>query len=376
MYKDGSFAIKNSERGTGMNGTIGVSGALTAMVTPFKADGSLDLKGLEQNIEFQISQGISGLVPVGTTGESPTLTPEEHELVIRHIGRHACGRTYLLGGAGSNNTDEALYYTRIVQEAGYDGVLIVDPYYNGPSSLEIYQHYKEIAETFPELTIVPYIIPGRTGCELSIADLIKLAWNMPNVRAVKEATGKDPVKNFDRMKETRQFTPDMFSIFSGDDNLTFEMMTDPEILAEGVISVTSNLCPGAVQLLCASIRAGNLVNANSLQQALAPLFELVTVFAHRTVEISEVSCYKSVKDKFRNPDGIKTMMSGLGMPSGLGRKPLRKMTKPAVNSVRDALRQVWGNNPELLMPIQEFYEVDIAQRLADDSIWDALTYKG
>lgn len=345
------------------------SGCLTAMVTPFNQDGSIDWEGMKKNIEFQISQGVKGVVPVGTTGESPTLTPEEHSLVFARTVDFVKKRVFVLAGSGSNSTKEALHYTEVAAKVGCDGALLVDCYYNGPSSLELMEeYYSPIAEKFPELAIVPYIIPGRTGCALSAEDLALLAWKYRNLSAVKEATG-----DLERMRKTRRLVPDDFKIFSGDDDITYTIMTDSEIRASGVISVISNIAPAFVQEMCARILSGYIKEAEEFKKALAPLFKVVTVKKERIEEIPNKGRF-STEDKFRNPLPIKTMMQGLGMPAGPCRQPLGKMTFQAVKEVREALKVVWEKNPEVLKPIEEFYKVSVSDRLADDEIWKELTF--
>lgn len=348
------------------------SGCWTAIVTPFREDLSIDWQRLEKNLEFQISQEIMGIVPVGTTGESPTLTPEEHNLVIAKTWQLVVDELGCLAGCGSNSTKEALHYLETAQVIGCDGALLVDPYYNGPSSLEIREkYYREIALQFPDLAIVPYIIPGRTGCALSPEDLAILARDYPNIRAVKEATG-----DLERMRKTRALVdlvttnPGDFAILSGDDDKTFEMMTDPEIEAVGVISVISNIAPRALNEMCDTILDEEIKKAEEIKDALSPLFRVVTVLCQREEEIEGEKV--TVQDKFRNPLPIKTMMQGLGMPAGPCRPPLGKMTLQGVEIVRNALREVWEKNSWVLKPIEEYYGVDVEERIETDEIWQEL----
>jgi len=337
-------------------------GALTAIVTPLAQDMSVDWDGLDRLSDFQISQGISGIVPAGTTGESPTLNEDEHK---RLISEALCKKVFVLAGCGSNCTDEATNYVKHAVRSGANAVLLVDPYYNGPSSLEIRKEYYEpIASAFPDTAIIPYIIPGRTGCALSVEDLAELSKEFPNICGVKEATG-DLVE---RMPLTRFLTLPEFQIFSGDDDKTFKMMTTPGISACGVISVISNIAPAAVQEMCRAIILGDKTKAEMIEAKLSPLFKNVTVPAPRLIG------KLAVIDKFRNPLAIKTMMNGLKMPAGPCRKPLGKMSQTGVQQVREALTKVWTQSPEILKPIEKFFSVDISQRLADDSVWAKLAY--
>jgi len=357
-------------KGATMNGRMHFSGAMTALVTPMSPNGYVDIPSLILNLEFQFSQGIRGFVPAGTTGESSTLSVAEHENVIRTVALNdAAIGSYILAGCGSNCTREALDYVEWARQVQCSGVLLVDPYYNGPSSGEIASnYYLPIADEFPEMDIVPYVIPGRTGCKLLAEDLAWLAWRLPNVRGVKDATG-----NIEYMVRARFLAPHGFSIFSGDDSLAFEAMTTSDVGADGVISVISNICPGPVRWLCDAIKEKNIKRAVELQKALEPLFRMVTVTANRTFEILPGGTKEvTVQDKFRNPLPVKTMMNGLGIPAGHCRQPLGRMTAKGVFLVRQALIQVWAENPELLIPVQEFYGVDIGERLKNDSIWHNL----
>jgi 4-hydroxy-tetrahydrodipicolinate synthase len=348
---------------------IKIEGAWTALVTPFREDGQVDWPGYRRNLAFQIANGITGLLPAGTTGESPTLDWAEHNDVIDRAIEAARGRCRAIAGTGSNSTSEAISGTAHAANSGADAVLLVDCYYNGPSSLELRREYHgAIAQRFPSLTVVPYVIPGRTGCALSPEDLAILAASYPNVSAVKEATG-----DLERMARTRELTGDKFDIMSGDDDLTLRMMTDPAIRAGGVISVVSNVAPKAVEQLARLVLAGETQKAQQLNAALAPLFGLVTVSVVNQRQLGGRTL--TVKDKFRNPLPIKTLMAGLGMPAGPTRPPLGKMTAAGVAVVRNTARKVWESNPEILAPVAAHYEVDIAARLADDAEWESLAYR-
>lgn len=342
-----------------------VCGAWTALVTPFKADGAIDWEEFERNVAFQIEQGITGLLPTGTTGESPTLGWEEHNEVIERTIELARGKVFVIAGTGSNSTAEALAATRHAAHVGADGALLVDCYYNGPSSLELRTEYHgHIAKQVPELLIVPYVIPGRTGCALSPEDLAVLAYECPNVKAVKEATG-----DLERMARTRQLCPEQFSIVSGDDNITYQMMTDPRIRASGVISVISNLTPGPIERMTRAVREGRLTEAKQLADALEPLFNIVTVSVENSRWVPGVGEVK-VKDKFRNPLGIKALMGALGILKGGCRRPLGKMTTPGLRVLRTAITKVWQTNPDILQPTAKFYGIDLEARLRDDRNWE------
>jgi len=324
----------------------------------------LDLEGLKRLVEFQVEQGVSGVLAVGTTGESPTLTWEEHNLVIEKIHEYIGGRAVTIAGTGSNSTEECLKATEHAKDIGVEAVLLVDPYYNGPSSLEIRREYvAPVAEKFPEVQVIPYVIPGRTGTQLLPQDLAILHSEFDNVRAVKEATG-----NFENMRLTRKLCGEDFDILSGDDDKTFQMMSDEEIRASGVISVASNVAPKAVQEMCSKYLEGKREEAAKLAEALKPLFQLVTVKTMEETRYGEVLC------KSRNPVPYKTLMNILGMPSGPCRRPLGKMTKKGIQVVLNNVRLVYERNPEILEPIERFFDVRLEERLYNEKYWKSLTY--
>lgn len=339
------------------------NGCYTALITPF-AGGSVDDEGLRRLVAFQIENGITGLLAVGTTGESPTLTWEEHLRVVDLVAGLTRGRCLCIAGTGSNNTTETLEGTRHAAAAGADAVLLVDPYYNGPSSIEIRREYvAPVAEAFPDIQIIPYVIPGRTGAQLLPEDLGLLARTYPNVRTVKEATA-----NLDNMRRTRLCCGPEFTIFSGDDSLTFEMMNDPEIRAAGVISVISNIAPRAVVEMVSRMAEGDTAGAAALREALDPLFGLVTVKTTERTPLGEVTC------RARNPLAIKALMAILGLPGGACRRPLGRMTANGLETVLAAARRVQERNPEIFAPLETFFGIDVAARLADPANWQGLAY--
>ena len=340
------------------------SGCYTASITPMLENREIDLEGLKRLVEFQVEQGVSGVLAVGTTGESPTLTWEEHNLVIEKIHEYIGGRAVTIAGTGSNSTEECLKATEHAKDIGVEAVLLVDPYYNGPSSLEIRREYvAPVAEKFPEVQVIPYVIPGRTGTQLLPQDLAILHSEFDNVRAVKEATG-----NFENMRLTRKLCGEDFDILSGDDDKTFQMMSDEEIRASGVISVASNVAPKAVQEMCSKYLEGKREEAAKLAEALKPLFQLVTVKTMEETRYGEVLC------KSRNPVPYKTLMNILGMPSGPCRRPLGKMTKKGIQVVLNNVRLVYERNPEILEPIERFFDIRLEERLYNEKYWKSLTY--
>ena len=343
-----------------------LSGCFTALVTPFTRDQQLDQQGLERLIEFQVANGINGVLAVGTTGESPTLDWQEHNVVTRLVCEGTKGKCKAIAGTGSNSTRETLEGSEHAAKSGADAVLVVDPYYNGPSTLEIRREYvAPVAERFPEIDVIPYVIPGRTGTQLLPEDLAILYRQYPNVRTVKEATG-----DLENMARTRTCCGDDFTILSGDDDKTFDMITSDAIRASGVISVLSNIAPRALTDYTRLLLEGNLAEAEALLKGLKPLFGLVTVKTQEETPFGAVTC------RARNPLAAKTLMNILGMPAGPCRQPLGKMTVKGVQVVLEAARTVQRTAPEIFAPIAEFFGVDIESRLSDGSNWKDLCYEG
>ena len=340
-----------------------LAGAFTAIITPFKGD-NVDGEGLDALVDFQIQNGITGILAVGTTGESPVLSWQEHEQVVDRVAARTQGKCTCIAGAGSNNTKEALAAARHAVDAGADALLLVDPYYNGPSSIEIRREYvAPVAEEFPGVQVIPYVIPGRTGAQLLPEDLALLFRDYPNVATVKEATG-----NLENMKRTRQCCGPDYTILSGDDGMTYQMMTDSSVAGAGVISVASNVAPAAVTRMVKLLADGNQAEAAKLLEGLQPLFDLVTVKTMESSPFGEVVC------RARNPLAFKSLMTILGMPSGGCRRPLGLMTRNGIDTVLAAARTVMSNQPEILKPVEEFFGVNIAERLENPSIWEPLYY--
>ena len=247
---------------------------------------------------------------------------------------------------------------------GVKTVLLVDPYYNGPSSLEIRKEYiGPVAEKFPDVHVLPYIIPGRTGTQLLPQDVAVLYAEYPNICCVKEATGDIP-----NARLTRKLCGDDFGILSGDDDKTYALMSLPDINANGVVSVVSNIAPGAISDMVHYILEGNLKEAKALADALKPLFSIVTVKTEEQTPFGPALC------KARNPLAYKTLMNVLGMPSGPCRRPLGKMTHNGLEVVLQAVRGVYETRPEILKPVEEFFDVDLMDRLNNPKYLEGLTY--
>src|SRR5450755_3169531 len=277
-------------------------GTYTALVTPFQ-DGELDLPALEKLIEEQIAAGITGVVAVGTTGESPTLSHEEKEQVIRATVEIAKGRCQVLAGTGSNSTQVAVGATEATEKLGVDGMLVVAPYYNKPSQEGLFRHFRAIAQATSS-PLMLYNIPGRCAVDIGPETVERLAVGCRNIVSIKEASG-----SVDRVSDLRARLPDAFTILSGDDSLTLPFLS---VGAVGVVSVASNLYPAEVAQLVRLFLAGNADEARQLHQKFFALF----------------------KDIFIEPNPVpaKTILAWRGAMSAECRLPLVEMTK--ANSAR------------------------------------------
>lgn len=237
-------------------------GTFTALVTPFR-DGAFDQTAYEQLIEWQIQSGVAGIVPVGTTGESPTLDHDEHNRVIDSAVRAARGRVKVIAGTGSNSTAEAVALTQEAERAGADAALLVAPYYNKPSQEGLFRHFQAIADN-TKLPIVLYSIPGRCGIEIGVETVKRLAANCANIAAIKESGG-----SVERVNALRAALPEEFDILSGDDFITLAFMAAG---ACGVISVASNIAPKEVVEMVGAFQNGEAARAQKIHARLYPLF--------------------------------------------------------------------------------------------------------
>jgi 4-hydroxy-tetrahydrodipicolinate synthase len=242
------------------------SGAIVAIVTPF-SKGKVDEKSLRELIEFQIKNGTDGIVPCGTTGESSTLSHEEHDRVIEITIDAARKRVPVIAGTGSNSTDEALRLTRHAHEAGADGALLVCPYYNRPTQEGLYQHFKIIAESVP-IPIVPYNIPSRTGVNLLPETVSRLA-KISNIVGIKEASG-----SLKQMQDVISLCGDKFDVLSGDDFFTFPLLA---IGGRGVVSVLSNIAPAEMAAMVDAFAGGDIKRAQQLHHRLVPLIDALFI---------------------------------------------------------------------------------------------------
>ena len=282
-------------------------GTYTALVTPFR-EGSIDPAALERLIEGQIAAGITGVVAVGTTGESPTLSHDEREQVIRLTLEIVNGRCEVLAGTGSYSTRDAIAATVAAEKMGVNGALIVAPYYNKPSQEGLFRHFSAIARA-TALRIMLYNIPGRCGVDINAPTVERLAAECGNIVAIKEASG-----SVDRVSELRVNLPEAFTILSGDDGLTLPFMAAGAV---GVVSVASNLLPTEIIALVRAFESGDVAGAQRMHRRLRGLF----------------------KDLFiePNPVPVKTALSWRGQMSSEVRLPLCEMTSGNAARLRKTL---------------------------------------
>jgi 4-hydroxy-tetrahydrodipicolinate synthase len=281
------------------------SGLSVAMITPFR-NGQVDVEALQQQVEFQIDAGTTCLCPVGTTGECPTLSLEEHERVISAVVEAAAGRIKVMAGTGSNSTEEALVYTRWAAQAGADAALIVAPYYNKPTQEGFFQHFKILAQAV-DIPICVYNIPGRTGKNIEPETIIRMA-ELPNITMVKESTG-----SLDQASQIINATD--LTVLSGDDSLTLPLMS---VGARGVVSVVGNIVPKDMIALVKAFDAGNTVEARRWHHKLFPL------------------C-RDMLGLSTNPIPIKAAMQMLGRDTGDLRMPLVRLSPAEESKLRATL---------------------------------------
>ena len=284
------------------------SGAITALVTPFR-NGEVDVEALEGLVEFQIQNGINGLVPCGTTGETPSMSEKEDRLVIETTVRVADGRVPVIAGTGSNSTDMAIKYTKMAEDAGADGSLQVAPYYNKPTQEGLYRHFAAIAEN-TALPLVLYNIPGRTSVTISAETTARLA-EIPNIVGTKEAT-----HSMDMASDIRALCGEDFDILSGDDSLTLPLMS---LGGRGVISVAANVAPAAVSEMVGALLKGDFRRGRDLHYDLLPLVRALFIET--------------------NPIPVKTAASILGLCSDEMRLPMIPMEGENLEELRRTMEQ-------------------------------------
>ncbi len=289
------------------------TGCGTALVTPFKRDETIDEPAVRRLAKRQIDAGVHFLVPVGTTGESPTLTEDERVRVVELVVEEAAGRVPVLAGAGGYDTREVIHVGRRMKMAGATGLLSVTPYYNKPTPEGLFQHYKAIAGEV-ELPTIVYNVPGRTGCNVGVSTIVRLA-SIPNVVGVKEASG-----NVSQMCEICRAVPDSFIVLSGDDALTLPLMA---VGGRGIISVAGNEAPGEMAKMVELAERNDFEEARRLHNRLMPLFTMNFVES--------------------NPIPVKAAMAEMGLLEEVYRLPMVPATPEARQRIVPALvaAQIW-----------------------------------
>jgi 4-hydroxy-tetrahydrodipicolinate synthase len=287
-------------------------GCATALVTPFAADGGVDLETMRALVSRQIEGGVRLLVPCGTTGESVTMSGEERAAVIRATVETAKGRARVIAGTGSNNTAHAVEQSREATGLGADAVLVVAPYYNKPTQEGLYQHFRAVAEAVPETPVVLYNVPGRTSSNISAETTLRLARDCANVVAVKEASG-----NLAQIMEILRARPEGFMVLSGDDALTFAMIA---LGADGLVSVASNEAPRQMSELVDAALAGRFAEARAMHYRLLPLMDV------NFVESS--------------PGPVKAAMALMGLLEENLRLPLVPVTEKTRARVREVVEEL------------------------------------
>ncbi|OGF51223.1 MAG: 4-hydroxy-tetrahydrodipicolinate synthase, partial [Candidatus Firestonebacteria bacterium GWA2_43_8] len=283
-------------------------GSVTALITPFR-NGKVDEARLKANVDFQIKNKTSALLPCGTTGESPTLSNEEHKRVIQIVLKAARGRVPVMAGTGSNSTGEAVEMTKYAKKIGCDAALMVSPYYNKPTQKGIYLHFKKVAESV-DIPIMLYNIPGRTGITIEAVTMAKLRNDCKNIIGVKEATG-----SLDMASQIVSACGRDFCVMSGDDNLTLPIMS---VGGKGIISVISNIVPRQVADMTAAYARKDFAKALELHYYLFPLMKAAFIET--------------------NPIPVKTAMMLAGMDTGEMRLPMCSMEEGTLRKLTEVMR--------------------------------------
>jgi 4-hydroxy-tetrahydrodipicolinate synthase len=265
-------------------------GAIVAIVTPFK-NGKVDEKALRELIEFQIANGTDGIVPCGTTGESPVLSHEEHDKVIEITVKAVKKRVPVIAGTGSNSTEEALRLTKHAHEVGADGVLMVAPYYNRPTQEGLYQHYKLVAEKVP-IPIIVYNIPGRTGVNITPDTMARLS-KIKNIVGTKEAAG-----SLRQMQDVITLCGPDFVVLSGDDWFTYPLL---QLGGHGIISVISNIAPADVAAMVDAFFAGDMKKAKALHYKMTPMIDALFIETNPTPVKAALSLMGKIQYEVRQP---------------------------------------------------------------------------
>ncbi len=269
-----------------------LKGTITALVTPFKQDGSVDIGALKRLVEFQLDGEIDGIVPCGSTGEAATMTLEEHELVVKTVVQEVAGKVPVIAGAGSNDTQKAIALSEICQRAGADALLHVTPFYNKPTPSGLIAHFKALASK-TKLPMILYNVPGRTGSNVSPHTIIKIANDVPQVIGVKEASGSLP-----QMMEIVKGAPKDFAVLSGDDVLTLPLMA---VGGVGIISVVSNEVPRDFSEMTRAALNGDFEKAKALHYKLLDLMNINFIESNPIPVKTALSMMGLIEENFRLP---------------------------------------------------------------------------
>lgn len=286
-----------------------LKGCYVAIVTPFTPDGQIDEEGLRSNIDFLLSRGVSGIVPCGTTGESATLSWDEHLRVVDIAINEAQGRAQVIAGAGSNNTREAIEAARHAKEKGADAILCITPYYNKPTQEGLYQHFRTVA-TSVDIPVVLYNVPGRTGVNM-LPETVERLSDIKTIVAVKEASG-----DVTQSSEIHRRCGDRITVLSGEDSLTLPICS---VGGRGVISVTANIVPGKMVAMLSAFEKGDCETARRLHEEMLPLCKALFVET--------------------NPIPVKTAMNHVGLAAGPLRLPLVSMSDGNKKVLFDVLKE-------------------------------------
>ncbi|MBO5659691.1 MAG: 4-hydroxy-tetrahydrodipicolinate synthase [Bacteroidaceae bacterium] len=282
-----------------------------ALITPFRSDNSIDIEALDRLVEYQIKGGVDFLCIMGTTAETPTLTTEEKQMLKNHLVERVAGRVPLLMGCGGNSTAAVVNELQSFDWKGIDGILSVCPYYNKPSQEGLYQHYRALAQASP-LPIVLYNVPGRTGVNMTAETTLRLARDFENIVAIKEASG-----NITQMDDIIKNKPENFDVISGDDGITFPLIT---LGAVGVISVIGNALPYEFSRMVRLALRGEYESARTIHHKFPELFKLLFVDG--------------------NPAGVKAMLSEMGMIQNQLRLPLIPTRLTTMKQISDIVRDL------------------------------------
>jgi len=284
-------------------------GLFTALITPFKDNGELDEEGFRKNIDFQIENSVDGIVPVGTTGESATLSEEEHKKVVEIAIEQANSKVPVIAGTGSNNTEEAIKYTQHAKDAGADAALMISPYYNKPTQEGVYQHYRKIAEAV-DIPIILYTVPSRTMVNIEPETSKRLS-AIGNIVGIKDASG-----NLNQVSK-EILNCEKFSVISGDDSLNLPIIS---LGGKGAISVASNVAPRIMSEFIHAALDGNLQRARELHYQLYPLFKILFIET--------------------NPAPAKAALDMMGLAAGNPRLPLVPVTENSREKIRNVLEEL------------------------------------